>query len=161
MKTMRHYARGEALAGRGDAAGVLAEAAAIRGAPSGDISAIAAAVLEGRAAMLKGDPASAAKAFETAAATQERVYAFSFDPPPWWYPVRRSVAAAELKAGRADEAMRAAEQSLKIWPQDALTLQVLAQAHAKLGQAAEARERRAQAERAWRGNAKMPALDLI
>ena len=161
MKMMRHYARGEALAAKGDAAGVLAEAASIRSAPSGDNGAIAAAVLEGRAAMLNGDPSRAAKAFETAVTTQERVYASSFDPPPWWYPVRRSLAAADLKAGRADEASKNAEQSLKIWPGDPLTLQVLAQAEEKLGQAAEARAHRAQAERAWRGNAKMPGIGLI
>ena len=35
------------------------------------------------------------------AATQEAAVPVfkNFDPPPWWYPVRRSVAAAQLQAG--------------------------------------------------------------
>jgi tetratricopeptide (TPR) repeat protein len=163
MKTMRHYARGEAFAARGDAKAALAEAAAIRGTPGGDsnVVSIAAAVLEGRAAMLKGDPGAAAKAFAAAAALQERVYATNFDPPPWWYPVRRSLAAAELAAGKPDAAAKDAQASLKTWPGDPLALRVLSEAEAKLGEAAEARGHRAQARAGWRGNAAMPGLELI
>ena len=166
LRIMRHYARGEALAAGDKAAGVAAEAQAIRAIhaePGGDLNTLklAAGVLEGRAAMLQGEPEAAAKAFEAAAKLQESAYAFNFDPPPWWYPVRRSLAAAELKAGRAEAAAKDAEASLKLWPGDALALQVLAEAQAKLGQAAEARTRRAAARRAWRGNAAMPGIELI
>jgi hypothetical protein len=162
LQIMRHYARGEALAGQGDASGALAEAAAIRG-TAGDNSliSIAAAVLEGRAAMAKNDPERAAKAFEGAATLQERVYATNFDPPPWWYPVRRSLAAAELKAGHAEAAAKDAEASLKIWPGDPLAMRVLSEANYRLGRKSEGQSYRAQADRAWRGNAKMPGMDLI
>ncbi|HEV2532142.1 hypothetical protein [Phenylobacterium sp.] len=161
MKIMRHYARGEAFAAKGDAHGVLAEAAAIRGsAGDNNVISIAAAVLEGRAAMLKGDADRAAAAFGAAATTQERIYATNFDPPPWWYPVRRSLAAAELKAGKADEAAKDAEKSLKIWPGDPLTLEILAEAETKLHRP-EAAAHHAEAGRAWRGNARMPGVDLI
>jgi hypothetical protein len=162
LQIMRHYARGEALAGQGDANGALAEAAAIRG-TAGDTNliSIAAAVLEGRAAMLKNDPERAAKAFEGAAALQERVYATNYDPPPWWYPVRRSLAAAELKAGRAAEAAKDAEKSLKLWPGDPLAMRVLSEANDRLGRKAEGLSYRAKADRAWRGNAPMPGMDLI
>ena len=165
VRIMRHYARGEAFAARGEAKAVLAEAAALKAlgpdpANANSIS-IAAAVLEGRAAMLQGKPADAAKAFETAAALQERIYATSFDPPPWWYPVRRSLAAAELQAGHAEAAAKDAAASLKTWPGDPLALRVLSQAKARLGQAADARAEAAASRRGWRGNAPMPAIDLI
>jgi hypothetical protein len=166
LAVMRHYARGEALAAGGDVAGVLAESAALTGLlPSEPANAnsitIAAGVLQGRAAMLRGKPEEAAKAFEAAAKLQERVFATNFDPPPWWYPVRRSVAAAELKAGKAEDAAKDAQASLKIWPGDALALQVLGEAQGRLGKTAEARGTRAEAGRAWRGNAAMPGLELI
>ena len=47
-----------------------------------NIISIAADVLEGRAAMLGGDAERAAKAFGSAAALQEKIFATSFDPPP-------------------------------------------------------------------------------
>jgi len=166
VKVMRHYARGEAFAASGNAQQVLAEAAAIRAIKPGANEAglqnnitIAAGVLDGRAAMLKGDTDAAAKAFREAAELQERVFALNFDPPPWWYPVRRSLAAAELKAGKAEDAARDAQASLKRWPGDPLALQVLAEAEQKTGDR-HATADRAEATRAWRGNAPMP-IELI
>ncbi len=159
----RHYARGEAYAARRDAPGVLAEAAAIDGlkaealkaSETGNIqiSGIAADVLRGRAALLAGDGSGAAGHFGTAAAAQEKAYPFrvNFDPPPWWYPVRRSLAAAELKAGRYAQAAKEAEASLKDWPRDALALRILSQAETKLGKTADARRHAAEARRAWKG----------
>lgn len=167
VRMMRHYARGEAFAGKGDLAGVGAEAAAIRAMKPGPAEgglenqiAIAAAVLEGRAAMLKGDYSAAAKAFGPAADLQDRIYASSFDPPPWWYPVRRSLAAADLAGGKPQDALRELQISLKHWPQDALSLRVLSQAEAKLGDA-QAQVDAIRARRAWRGNAPMPKIQLI
>ncbi|MDB5444197.1 MAG: hypothetical protein JWP73_2573 [Phenylobacterium sp.] len=168
LAIMRHYARGEAFAADGDARAVLAEAAAIRAVKplatevgSPNMLAVAASVLEGRAAMLQGKPDEAAKAFSTAAKLQESVWATNFDPPPWWYPVRRSLAAAQLKAGRPADASREAKASLAIWPADPLALAVLAEAEAKLGKSANAREHRAAAKQGWRGGAARPGLDLI
>jgi tetratricopeptide (TPR) repeat protein len=162
MKLMRHYARGEAFAEKGDTAGVLAEAAAIRAVPGGDSNNVtmAAAVLEGRAAMLRRDFDRAAKAFEPAAALQDRVYAFNFDPPPWWYPIRRSLAAAYLRAGRVQDARREAEASLKLWPGDPLTLQVLAEVKFAEGDRIGGRAEQRKAEQAWRGG-RMPGIELI
>jgi tetratricopeptide (TPR) repeat protein len=164
----RHYARGEAFAQRGDAAAVLAEAAAVRAVKplpaqqgSENIQKIAASVLEGRAAMLQGHPDAAATAFEAAAKLQESVYAFVFDPPPWWYPVRRSLAAAQLAAGRPAEAAKDARATLAAWPGDPLALQVLAEAEAKLGRPADAADHRRRARAAWRGQGAMPGLALI
>lgn len=164
---MRHYARGEALAARGDAAGALAEAAAMTAIkpPPGEANSetsikLGSAVLEGRAAMLRNDPQAAIKAFEPAARLQEKTYADDWDPPPWWYPIRRSLAAAELKAGRPAEAAKDARAVLSQWPGDALTLQVLADAEAKLGRTADADTHRERARQAWRGGAR-PRLELL
>jgi hypothetical protein len=155
VKLYRHYARGEALAARGDAAGVRHEAAAIRAsAPlNPDLAAIAADVLSGRAALIDRQPDAAARAFARAAERQERVYpvTHAFDPPPWWYPVRRSLAYADLAAGKPADAAREARASLADWPRDALALRVLADAEARLGQAKAAAAHREEARRAWRG----------
>jgi tetratricopeptide (TPR) repeat protein len=172
VKVYRHYARGEAFASRGDAAGVRAEASAIaalvpEATKAGELSAasiggIAGDVLAGRAAMLDHQPDKAATFFAKAAANQEKTYPANknFDPPPWWYPVRRSVAAANLAAGKPDDAAREAKASLVDWPQDALALRVLSQAEAKQGHAEAARQHMAQAKRAWHGDLAKVSLDL-
>jgi tetratricopeptide (TPR) repeat protein len=169
VRIYRAYAKGEALAAQGDAAGVRRQAdqvlallvESLKAGDSGgaDIASIAADVLAGRAALLANDPAKATEVFARAAARQEQVYPFAknFDPPPWWYPVRRSLAAADLAAGKADDAAREAKASLKDWPDDALALRVLSQAEAKQGHAAEAAGHMAQARKVWRGDlAKTP-----
>ena len=173
LRIYRGYAKGEALAAEGDAPGVRREAdrllalvvESVKAGESGnaDTASIAADVLGGRAAMLARDPAKAETFFARAAARQEKVYpvARNFDPPPWWYPVRRSLAAAELAAGRPDEAARDASASLAGWPQDALALKVLAGAEAKQGHAAAAQGHLAQAKRVWRGDLGKTPLDLI
>jgi tetratricopeptide (TPR) repeat protein len=172
VKLYRHYARGEAFATRGDAAGVQREAGALTAlgaeaqtaseAGNVDQAAIAADVLIGRAALLTHEPAKATEAFGRAAARQEKAYPFAknFDPPPWWYPVRRSLAAADLAAGKPDDAVREAKASLAAWPQDALALKVLSQAEAKQGHAAEAAKHMAEARSVWRGDLAKATLAL-
>ncbi len=164
LRTYRAYAKGEAYAAKGDAAGVRREADALRdlqaqatkASETGTVSIaqIAADVLDGRAALIAGDNAKAVQAFASAADRQEKTYpvAKAFDPPPWWYPVRRSLAYAELAAGKPADAARDARLSLKDWPDDALALRVLAQAEAKLGDTAGSQTHLAQARKAWRGD---------
>ena len=133
-----HYARGEACARRNDAAGVLAEAAAIRGTTDklstddGTLQAqtmtlIARNVLVGRAAMMQHRPADAALAFGQAAELQEGKDFSSFsDPPAWGYPVRRDLAEALLAQGDAAGARRELEAALKYRPKDPGSLALLA-----------------------------------
>ena len=173
VRVYRHYARGEALAAQGDAAGVRREADTIlrllieslKANESGnqDIASMAADILNGRAALLTHEPAKAAEFFARATARQEKVFPFAqnFDPPPWWYPIRRSLAAADLAAGRTDDAAREARASLTAWPQDALALKVLSQAEAKQGHAAAARAHMAQARTVWQGDLTKVPLGLI
>jgi tetratricopeptide (TPR) repeat protein len=142
------------------ALGVEASAATENG--NVQIASIAGKVLAGRAAMLQGEPARAAGLYAEAAATQEKAFPVlkNFDPPPWWYPVRRSTAAAWLKAGRYADAEREAKASLADWPQDALALRVLSQAEQKLGRSKASKDHLAEARRAWRGDLREVPINL-
>jgi tetratricopeptide (TPR) repeat protein len=167
VKIYRRYARGEAYAARRDLSGVAAEAAllemlideATKANETGNVTlaTIARDVLAGRAAMLDGRPADAISYYTKAAVLQEKAFPVpkNFDPPPWWYPVRRSVAAAELKAGRKAQAAAAARASLAEWPHDPLALRVLAQADPK-----DAAANRDEARKVWRGDLAKVTLDL-
>ena len=163
---MRHYARGEAFAARHDVAGVRAEAAKITLPDSAlkemslDARPVAQAVisiaqltLEGRAAMLEGHADAAAKAYEAAAQLQDaRLSRFDLnDPPQWWFPERRSLAAALLAEGQPARAAEEAGKALAAWPFEPLTLQVLAKAERAEGKTAAAARDLAQSRRAWRG----------
>jgi hypothetical protein len=159
-----HYARGEAAARLGDTALVRKEAAALpyRVGPEREADASAAAgrmirigklVLAGRAAMIDNRPAEALAAFRAAAKLQEAKAFLSFsDPPAFWYPVRRDVAAALLALGKPKDALREADATLRATPKEPVTLAIKAQAEAKLGQAAEARADRRQAVALWHGD---------
>ena len=139
LVTAWHYARGEALARRGDAAGVRREAAAIT-APVGHLSDddgsrqahqltfVARGVLAGRAAMLEHRPNDAAVAFQQAAEMQEgEEFSLLTDPPGWYYPVRRDLAAALLAAGDRKGARKQANAALAYRVKDPQTLVLLRQ----------------------------------
>lgn len=132
-----HYARGEALARQGHASGVRKEAAAIRGstgkliaddnsAQAQQLTFIARNVLAGRAAMMEDRLNEAAADFEQAAEIQEsRDFTSVSDPPAWYYPVRRDLAAAKLKMGDKARAREQAEAALKYRAKDPGTLALL------------------------------------
>jgi len=155
MSVYRHYARGEAMLAQGNAVGALAEAKAIsamkdaKGSPEAQI---ARRVIEGRAVLAAGNPRKAAGIFLKAAKEQEDKLADSWDPPAWWYPVRRSAAAAYLEARDFAKARTEAETSLKTWKHDPLALWVLAKAEAGLGQTSAAEAHLAEARGIWRGD---------
>ena len=166
-KVMWHYARGEAYAATGwtekprqeaEALAAMLEAKPKLNDFEKDQAKLALWVLQGRAAAIGGAGAQAERTFREAAAYQEKL-GWGTDPPPWWYPIRRSVAAAELKNGQPAEAANEARASLKLWPQDGLALQVLAAAETALGHTAEAQRAEAESRKWWRGGPL--ALDLI
>jgi predicted Zn-dependent protease len=74
--------------------------------------------------------------------------------------VRRSLAAADLAAGKPADAAREAKTSLKDWPDDALALRVLSQAEARAGDAKAAADHMAQARKVWRGDLSKMAMAL-
>ncbi|MBI1407604.1 MAG: hypothetical protein GC145_15945 [Caulobacter sp.] len=158
VRALWRYGRGEALARQGDAAGVRAEAAKMRD-PS-EVGAIkdrnmialvdiAYLTLIGRAAMLDKDYAAAADAYGKAAAKQERIFADYRDPPAWWCPARRSLAAALLAQGKAQEALAETRTVLKVWPRDPMTLLVASRASSKLGDQATAAADLKEARAGW------------
>ncbi len=170
-KAMHHYARGEALARHGDASAVRGEAAAIAairtgtGAPAlgprgAELAEIFQRVLEGRAAMLAGDH-RAAKAAYRAAMNRQLAADFGFDPPLFWYSVRRSLAAAELAGGNARGAREQLRASLRRWPNDPLALYALSLAERRLGRSAEAEASLQRARSGWAGDVTRVPLSRI
>ena len=167
VKAYWHYARGEAAARLGDVALVRREAAAIpehvgpernedASDGAGRMMRIAHRVLDGRAAMLENRPADALVSFRTAAKMQETKAFLSFsDPPAFWYPVRRDMAAALLAMGKPREALGEANATLRSTPREPVTLALKAEAEARLGQTANASTDREAALAAWHG---APAL---
>lgn len=145
LKAAWHYAKGEAAAWRGDAPALEEAIAAIPAKvaddpekddgtkPAEQMLGITRAVLEGRLATMKGDHQAAAAAFLRGAEIEEtpsfNVFA---DPPAFWYPVRRDVAAALLAAGDTAGAKAAAEASLKLRMKDAVAEALLARAGSAL-----------------------------
>ena len=163
VRAMWRYARGEALARKGDASGVRAEAAAVavnaremagfRGG-EGQVKAmllIARETLLGRAAMLDGRYAEAEGHYRKAASKQESAFGDGGDPPTWWYPARRGVAAALLAAGKPDKALAEANAVLAKWPKDPMSLLVVSRAQAALGRQTEADKALAAARDGWAG----------
>jgi tetratricopeptide (TPR) repeat protein len=131
-----HYARGEAYARLGDAAGVKSERRALSVPGKGkdeDLSRqaslslkIARLVLKGRAAMLAQKFKPAAKAFAKAASIEEgKAFTGLGDPPMFWYSPRRSEAEARLAAGDRAGARAAAQRALKVRPKDPVAVALL------------------------------------
>lgn len=153
FKAYRAYGRGEALLQKGDAAGARRELSILRKLAKADPEIeVAVRVLEGRLAMAEGNAGAALARFSAGAKVQEAKLSDYMDPPAWWYPVRRSVAAAHLKAGNFAKAELEAAASLKSWKHDALALWVLGKAQIEQGKLAEGEASLAEARRLWRGD---------
>lgn len=155
-RALWRYARGEAVARRGDAADVRREASAVpwRVARDGGMMRVARHVLEGRAAMLERDYRRAARAFGKAAKVEEaEPLGSSADPPAWWFPVRRSLAAALLAQGDAAGALREVDAAIKRRPRDPVAHAIRADALTRLGRGAEAAHSTEEARKGWAGEA--------
>ncbi|MDP3492831.1 MAG: hypothetical protein Q8R82_06925 [Hyphomonadaceae bacterium] len=156
------YGRGEALLQKGDAAGARAELGKLRKVSADDPEAqVAIAVLEGRLAMAEGNPRVAIASFSKGAALQEKEFGGWMDPPDWWYPVRRSLAAAYLKAGDYAKAEAEALASLKEWKHDPLALWVLGRAQYGLGQAKAGAASLRESRTLWRGDFDSITMEAI
>src|SRR6185437_2385099 len=123
LEAMRHYARGEAALrlgrpadARAEAALVVAPVAAVAPASrNGTVLRLARLTLQGDAALEEHHADAAITAFRGAADLQDARLAKSLDPPSWWYPARRSLAAALLAKGDAAGAEREATAVLAVW----------------------------------------------
>jgi tetratricopeptide (TPR) repeat protein len=141
VKAMWHYARGVAHAANGNLDAARAEATRISEinqtadfemllawyVPAPDILRIARHVLEGRIAQADGDLEQAIQEFEVAVQIQDSLP--YMEPEYWYYPVRQSLGAALLAAGRAAEAEAVFRKSLIEAPNNAWALYGLMQAY--------------------------------
>jgi tetratricopeptide (TPR) repeat protein len=73
------------------------------------------------------------------------------EPPDWYHPIRHSLGAVLLQAGRAVEAERLYREDLKRFPENGWSLFGLAQALRAQGKSAEAADVDARFARAWAG----------
>jgi tetratricopeptide (TPR) repeat protein len=106
--------------------------------------------------MAKSDPAAAAQAFEKAALLQESL--IYMEPPYWYYPVRQSLGAALLTAGRVDEAEQAFQAALKRAPNSGWALFGLVQVAKARGDKAAEQDAEARLSKVWIGDRSV--LDL-
>jgi tetratricopeptide (TPR) repeat protein len=167
VKAMWLYARGVALAARGDFAGATATANAIEtlernsdfkllkesNVPAQEVLRIARAVVLARVAQAKGDKRTAIAQFEKAAALQD-ILPYT-EPPYWYYPIRQSLAAALLQAGRFDEAQQQFERALRRAPANGWSYFGLAEVYKSRGEKAAARKAEADLARTWIGDRKL------
>ncbi len=173
VKAMWHYARGVGLATRGDVEAARREAASLAelnqktdfssllawGVPAPDILRLAQHVVEGRIAQTQNDHTRAIKEFHTAVQIQD---AFPYtEPPYWYYPVRQSLGAALLAAGKAAEAEQAFAESLTQFPNNGWALYGLLQAQKTQGKEAAAKDTEHRLQHAWTGEPKILALKRL
>jgi len=164
VKAMWHYARGIADAASGDFAAADAEANAIEalertadfsllktaGVPAQDVLKLARALVRGRVAQARGDTKTAIARFEEAAALQDRLP--YMEPPYWYYPVRQSLGAALVQAGRLDEAEDQFRRALKRAPNNGWSYYGLSELYRARGDADAARKAEAELAKTWIGD---------
>lgn len=140
-----HYARGEALAKKGDAAGAYKEAEAIsaivgtadltsltdNGVPALDILNIARLTATARAAAAEGKTDTAIEAMEEAVALQDQIA--YMEPPYWYYPAKQTLAAMLVEKGQTERGEQLFLEALTESPNNALVLFGLSEAYKKQG----------------------------
>jgi tetratricopeptide (TPR) repeat protein len=154
-----HYARGRALSAQGkpdQADDELDSLTTIRVAikdlslgfqNAGSLLGVAAHALRGEIAAQRGDTAMAVRELEEAVRLQD---ALVYDePPPWYYPVRQTLGATLLAAGRGAEAEAVYREDLKRNPENGWSLFGLARTLAGQGKAADAAAVDKRFRRAW------------
>ena len=173
VQAIWHYARGVAFAAKGDAANADAEASAIdaiegtadftllkaSGIPAHEVLKLASAVVRARVAQQQGRHEAAIGQFETAAALQDGL-AYT-EPPYWYYPVRQSLGAALLQAGRVSEAEAQFQAALKRAPANGWSYFGLAEVNRAKGDAAGAQRVEAELSKTWIGDRRQLKLDSL
>jgi tetratricopeptide (TPR) repeat protein len=167
VKAMWLYMRGIALAARHNFASAAAAADAIEtlertadfkllkdsNIPAQEVLRIARTLILARVAQAKGDFRTAVVRFERAAALQDALpYT---EPPYWYYPIRQSLAAALLQAGRYAEAERQFQRALSRAPSNGWSYYGLAEVHKSRGNTAAARKAEADLARTWIGDRRL------
>jgi tetratricopeptide (TPR) repeat protein len=173
VKAMWHYARGVAQASRGDFAASLAEANNIEalertadfslletaGVPAQDVLKLARAVIQGRIAQAQGDTKAAIEHFEQAAALQDSLP--YMEPPYWYYPVRQSLAATLLQAGRLDDADEQFRRALQRAPNNGWSHYGLSELYKARGDREGAAREEAELAKSWIGDRQLLQLSKL
>lgn len=154
---MASYARGVAYAAKGkwaEAQAALdtvtaADAATPDGAEGKTALSIAVHALTGEIATRRGDVDEGITHFREAARIEDG--GLYFEPPKWYYPIRHSLGAALLKAGRHAEAEKVYREDLRRFPENGWSLFGLAQALHAQDKENEAVAEEARFRRAWAG----------
>lgn len=140
---LTHYARGVAFAARGEAPqarSALDSVQAIAQATSDELTRavidIAMHALMGEIAWRSGDAAGAEAHFRQAVEIEDGL--LYVEPPHWYYPVRHSLGAVLLGAGRAADAESVYREDLRRFPENAWALHGLAASLRAQGENAEA-----------------------
>ncbi len=156
-----HYARGVALANKGDVAGARTEQAALAPLKANDkvlfldgndfpasvLLGIADELLQGEIAGADGRPGAAIGHFEAAVAAQDALpYT---EPPFWYYPTRQSLGVALLEAGRPADAELVYRKDLEGYPHNGWSTYGLVQSLEAQGKSAEANEHREHFATMW------------
>jgi tetratricopeptide (TPR) repeat protein len=164
VKAMWLYARGVALATQNDFAGATAAADAIgtlertadftllkqSNVPAPEVMQIARTLIMARVAQAKGDSKNAIVSFKQAAELQDALpYT---EPPYWYYPIRQSLAAALVQAGRYDEAKQQFDLALHRAPSNGWSYFGLAQLYKARGDTAAEQKAEADLARTWVGD---------
>jgi tetratricopeptide (TPR) repeat protein len=168
-RMMWHYARGRALAAKGDLAAAERELVHVRAAAadtalasmrlefnsSQSVAKIAEGVLAGHIAAARGDFAAAERQLRDAARAESAlVYG---EPPEWTVPVRQELGAVLLSAGKPAEAERAFRQDLDRFPDNGWSLYGLAKSLEAQGKSSEAAAAMATYRKVWEGE-QAPAI---
>jgi tetratricopeptide (TPR) repeat protein len=173
VKAMWHYARAVGFARKGALAESGKEIDALAaigrdgdfkaltdwGVPGREIVHTAQAVATGRLADARGDLAGAVKAYREAVAVQDALP--YMEPPHWYYPVRQSLGAALLRAGRIDEAEQVFRESLARTPSNGWALRGLIEVYRQRGDTAALAATRKRFETTWLGDPGGPPLTLL
>ena len=161
------YARGVAYVARGDFASAAAAADLIEtlertsdfkllkesNVPAQEVLRIARTLILARVAQARGDTRTAIVRFERAAALQDALpYT---EPPYWYYPIRQSLAAALLQAGRYAGAEKQFQRALSRAPANGWSYFGLAELHKARGNTVAAQKAEADLARTWIGDRKL------
>jgi tetratricopeptide (TPR) repeat protein len=163
VKATWHYARGVAFARLGELDKAKAEKASIAAIAArsdvsypadiefavNDVLRIAQHVIEGRIAQSRGEWDRAVSEFQAAVEIQDDMA--YLEPPFWYYPVRQSLGAAYLQAGKPEAADKIFRQSLDRLPGNPWALYGLMEAQEAQGNMDAAAETRKRFDRAWAG----------
>ncbi|MCE3261190.1 MAG: hypothetical protein K0R43_269 [Pseudoduganella sp.] len=173
LRAMWHYARAIGFARKGmwqesqrqiDAIAAIEQKGDFKpltdwGVPGPAIAQTARLVATGKLAEARGELPQAIKSFTEAVAVQDSLpYT---EPPYWYYPVRQSLGAALLKAGKLDEAEAAFRASFAKTPSNGWALRGLVEVYDKRGDKAAAAATRKRFAATWIGPQGAPDLTRL